>query len=60
MLTTLYIEANDINSFRGWDEVAATVSRVHGVIVSASAARQAYDRDCERQKIKTLHIEERA
>jgi len=53
MLNTLYLEANAVNRWRGWDDVAATVSCVHGVSVSASAARQAYDRDCERNRRKT-------
>ena len=52
MLSTLYLEANAINRWRGWNAAAATVSRVHGITVSGSAARQAYDRDCERYKRK--------
>jgi hypothetical protein len=53
MLNTLCLEANAINRWRGWAAVAETVSRVHGVDISASSARQAYDRDCERYKRKT-------
>jgi hypothetical protein len=57
MLNTLYLEANAVNRWRGWTAVAQVVSRVHGCRVSASAARQAYDRDCERYKRKTQNAE---